>query len=123
MGLMTGNIPALVAKFGASVDVERSTPTEDDLGGRDRVWITQSSGVSVSVQPAPFTSVSAQMVEEYAQRNITITHRVYFATAPGVQMGDRLLFGTRYLLVEGVSNRAESSELWYVDCREVEAAT
>ena len=118
MGLMTGNIPALVAKFGASVDVERSTPTEDDLGGRDRVWVTQSSGVAVSVQPA-----SAFIIAEYAKRTITITHRVYFATAPGVQMGDRLLFGTRYLLVEGVSNTAETSELWYVDCREVEAAT
>lgn len=118
MAVMTGDIAALVAKAGHSVDLERPSKSEDELGGRNRIWATQTAAIACWVQPA-----SASTIAWYGERGITVTHTVYFATAPGAQTGDRFKFGTRYMVIEGVQNVAETSELWEVDCREVQAVT
>ena len=114
MPVMTGDIPLLVAKAGHTVTLERPVISEDDLGGRDRAWSVISEDLSCWVQPA-----TAATREEYAERGITITHRVYFGASPAICMGDRLLFGIRYMVVEGRFNTAETSDLWVADCREV----
>ena len=117
MAVMTpGAVAAVVAKAGHAVDLMRSIETEDAIGGRNRVWNTITEDIACWVQPA-----SGSTMEWWAERGITITHRIYFATEPGAQIGDRFLFGTRHMVLEGAQDVAETSELWYGDCRETKA--
>jgi len=118
MGVMSAHIGVVIAKAGHSVDIERSIASEDDLGGRERVWVTVTDDIACWVQPVSLRSNSAT-IEWYAKKGITITHRIYFTTDPGVQTTDRVLFGSRYFVVEGAINTAETDELYIADCREV----
>ena len=108
-----GGIPGIIAQSGHTVDIEREVPSADSIGGTDRTWATITSDLAAWVQPA-----KPPTIERYAQRNIVITHAVYFYSDPSIRIGDRLVFGTRHLLVEGVRNTAEVGELWRADCRE-----
>ena len=116
MPVMTGDIGLLISKAGHSVDIERAIASEDEYGSRTRVWGSASEGVSCWVQPA-----ASSVREDYAARNLTVTHTIYFATDPGAVMGDRVKFGTRYMKIQGARNTAETSELWVLDCEEVKA--
>lgn len=115
MAVMSGSIANVIARAGHSVDVQRPLVSEDDLGGRNRIWNTVASGLACWVQPA-----GSSTIEAYAKRGIIITHRMHFAATPGIRVGDRLKFGARLMVVEGIRNVAETGELWYADCREMD---
>lgn len=108
-----GEIAGLVAKSGHAVDVERAAVSEDEAGGRERVWGVVAAAAAAWVQPA-----SARTAEAYGGRNMVVTHSVYFAIDPGIEMGDRLKFDGRYLAVHGICNEGELNRLWRVDCEE-----
>ena len=108
-------IPTIIAVAGHTVTLERATTGVNDIGGRDRIWNTVTAGIAAWVQPA-----SPGVITQYDERDVTVTQSVFFSTDPGAVLGDRLLFGARYLLVEGTKNAAEVDKLWRVDCRETE---
>lgn len=111
-----GGIAAMIAVGGHSVDVERPSMTvADDVGGRTHTWASVSDSVACWVQPA-----SSSTLEQYGARDIVISHNVYFSSDPGVELEDRLLFGTRHLLVLGKKDAGELDKLWRIDCEETD---
>jgi hypothetical protein len=106
-------IARLIGTSGHTVDVERASISEDEIGGRERTWSTVAAGVAAWVQPA-----SLQIVEEYGARRMRVTHSVFFAEDPSLLLGDRLCFGERVFAVRGVRNAGELDRLWRADCRE-----
>ncbi len=107
-------VKALIGQSGHTLDAERATTAEDDLGGRTRTWSAFSTGVSAWVQPA-----SARTVASYAALRMTVTHTVFLADDLSLATGDRLKFGERYLVVRGVRNVGEAGVLWQADAEEV----
>lgn len=106
-------IPAIIGVASQTVNIERATTAEDDLGGRTEHWIVFKSDLAAWVQPA-----STRTIEQYAARDIEITHRAYFSSDPSVELGDRIVFDSRYFLVMGIRNFGEVGKLWRIDCRE-----
>ena len=108
-------IPNIIAVAGHTVTLERCTTGVNSIGGRDRVWNTVTAGIAAWVQPA-----KPGVIAQYSERDVEVTQSVFFSTDPGAELGDRFLFGTRYLLVKGPKNAAEVDKLWRVDCGETE---
>jgi len=114
MALGSG-IAWIIAHGGHTVDVERCTTVTDDLGDVDRTYAVVSAGLGAWVQP-----LDSYTIQQYRRRDIQITHRVYFAADPGVQLRDRIVQTGRYLLVEAIEDTAELDKLWCVDCTETQ---
>ena len=108
-----GNIPAIIATAGQSIDLERPARATDDLGGVTMTFATVTAAIPTWVQPA-----SANTIEQYGSRDIVVTHCVYFSSDPAVLLGDRFKFGTRYLLIRGWRDFGEVGKCWRVDCEE-----
>jgi hypothetical protein len=111
--VLWGNIPAIIATAGQSVDLERPGYVTDDMGGRVATFATVTAAIPAWVQP-----MAAATIEQYAARDIVVTHAVYFSSDPGAQLGDRFKFGVRYLLVQGLRDFGEVGKCWRVDCEE-----
>jgi len=107
------NILSTIARAGHFVDMERPTATLDELGGRSLEWQSVAAGVAAWVQP-----VAAETREDYARRGMTVTHSVYFATDPSIEVGDRIIFRGRKLVVAGVTDAGGAGRLWKAVCRE-----
>ena len=110
-----GNIDWIISHGNDSVAIERPTTVTDDLGGRTKTFAAVSEDVAAWVQPA-----STGTITQYAERDIEITHAVFFSEDPGVLLGDRIVQESRYLLVAGIKNAAEVGLLWRIDCRETQ---
>lgn len=103
----------MIRMHGQKVDLERATSAHGEAGGRIETWAPVEMQVEVWVQPA-----AARTIEMYAQKNIHVDHRVYLVADLGVQVGDRIKWGTRYMKVEGVRDTASMGRLWVLDCGE-----
>jgi len=103
----------IIAAHGASVTLQRPTVTTAASGARTQTWAAVGDTLTGWVQPT-----TADIREEYGSRDIDVTHAVYFATDPAVQIGDRLLIGSTYYVVRGDREQAGVAGLWRVDCEE-----
>lgn len=97
-----------------TVNVSRPTPTKGTSGAEKDTYTTVYSSLPCFVQP-----VSASWQVRYAQRGIDVSHSVYFNQALTIKPGDRLIFGTRTLMVQGVRNLLEGGQVMEVDCSEI----
>lgn len=73
------NLPHLAAHY-------RQRRTRDALGGHERGWELQSSGIACFLQ----TISQEQRSELFDKRGFEVTHRIYFATDPAVDERDAL---------------------------------
>lgn len=111
------SIAGMIRRAGHSVALQRAVVTEDVIGGRNNAFETIAANIAVWLQPS-----SASVSATYEQRGITVTHRCYIASDIEAKAGDRLLWGTRHLVIEGVQNQAGMNRLWRLDVRELHDA-
>lgn len=98
-----------------TVDVQRPTYSKGTSGGIKESWSTVYDDKPANVQP-----VSASWLVQYAQRKIDVSHTVYFDSNPTIQVGDRIVYGSRNLLVKGVRDLIELDRVLAVDCLELQ---
>ena len=110
-----GNIPWMISVGGHSVDIERATTATDDFGGTTMTFAVESASVAAWVQPA-----SSFTIQQYGERDIEISHNVFFSDDPEVELGDRIKHAGRYLLVVGSKDAGELDKLWRIDCEETQ---
>ncbi len=111
------SIAGMIRRAGHSVTLQRAVVTEDAIGGRINTFEPIAADISVWLQPA-----SASVSATYEQRGITVTHRCYIASDIEAKEGDRLMWGSRYLVIEGIQNSAGLDRLWRLDVRELHNA-
>lgn len=93
------------------------------------VYVTTSSGGRkitgytdvLTIQPCWVQPANSRLRLQYQERQIVVTHRVYFDSDPVVDAEWRLKFGARLMKVIGAANTAELGRLWTVDCEEVKS--
>lgn len=108
------NVGAFIARAGHAVSTQSPATTKTVTGGRSRPFSTVSTGLACWVQPA--NSHTRLM---YKERQISVTHCVYFGADPGVRTEWRLVFNGRPLSVVGVRQPGELGQFWRVDCEEI----
>lgn len=96
------------------VNVQRTVDLLDDAGGRIPTPVTIATAVPCWVQP-----LSGNEQLQYLRQDLVLTDKVIFLQNPGVQNEDVLLFGSRSLVVQGVSNELEMNMLWTVTTRDI----
>jgi hypothetical protein len=83
-------------------------------GGANYTWTDIYSNIGVSIQPA-----SSSLHLSYDARKQNVTHSIFTnKQIVNVAVGDRVLFGSRTLLVQGVFNLIELKRVWRLDCLE-----
>ncbi len=100
------------------VTLERSVITLDASAGSKREnWkaVTGSENISASIQP-----VSTLLKQEYASRQIIITHQIYTSVDLKPKRGDRVrLENTNtYYVVTGFMNIASRNKLFMIEGKE-----
>lgn len=83
------------------------------IPGDKPTYALLSASVPCFVQPA-----SSKNAFSYYQRNIEVSHMVYFCANPSVGVEDYLLYGSRKLWVIGVRNAVELDRVWEIACNE-----
>lgn len=101
------------------VTLERSVITLDSSAGSKREdWrsITGSENIPASIQP-----VSTLLKQEYASRQIIITHQIYTSVDLKPKRGDRirLVNSTTYYVVTGFINVASRNKLFMIEGKEM----
>jgi hypothetical protein len=102
-----------------TVTLERPYIILDQVAGSKReTWnpVSGSQNIPASIQP-----VSAQVRQDFASRQIIITHRIYTRTDLKPQRGDRIRpnKGTVVYMVTGYYNQAGRDEVYMIEAREV----
>ncbi len=99
------------------VSVERKSPTKDAAGGAVEGFSPVSGLESLPCSIQPLEGAAKRTL---GQRQVFVTHAVYFDQDYGLVRGDRLLNLTtgKYLLVHGVVDQAGQHLVWEVQCRE-----
>jgi len=89
-----------------------------EMGGRDKAGIT----VITSSLGAWIQGAGSQLVNEYAERNLKVSHKIYTASNPGIREGDTVTpsapgtdFDGKKMLVRGIANQAGRNELFRID--------
>lgn len=100
------------------VTLERSVITLDSSAGSKREnWkpITGSENIPASIQP-----VSTLLRQEYASRQIIITHQIYTSVDLKPKRGDRLRLEntTTYYVITGFMNIASRGKLFMIEGKE-----
>ncbi len=103
----------MIRRTGHVVDIQRPAATLDKIGAGSVEWQTIFEGVRAWVQP-----VAAQIQVTGRQRQMIVTHWVYFCEDPMLETGDRILFDGRELAVTGVEDIAGVGRLWKAECME-----
>ena len=106
-----------------TVEVQAQTPSalQDKSGAMVKNWATKPGEFGAPLRDilCRVRPISTRYQMLYAQRNITVTHRVYFDFVYPVSRGDRLLTDTgKTLLVKGIFDTDELGRLFVVDCEE-----
>jgi hypothetical protein len=103
-----------------------ATVKRPTIGRDSRRGVTQDPfRVLISGLPCNSNQSSASTKEIYGQRNVTVTHTVYFAQDPGAEVNDLLVVTNQRtgvvsnLLVRGQSDSDTRGRLWVVDCEQV----
>ncbi len=84
------------------VDYQRETPAPDAAGGVTMTFPTVLTDVEASIR-----SAGTSTILRYAQRNITISHKIlvdldmFTAVTGGVKPGDRLVQGSTTYVIKG----------------------
>jgi hypothetical protein len=97
-----------------TVNVNRPAVTKDASGGQVFTQNIIASSVPCCVQP-----VSGKMALYYAQRNLEVSHEVYFGSDPTLEMGDILIFNGRNLRVNDYRSLIEMNLVWVVGAQEL----
>ena len=103
-----------------SVSFQRKSPTRDASGGAVEGYtaVTGSADIPCLVQASSGTATRT-----LGQRQVVITHAVYFAADPGWVRGDRIYWaeGPMYFTVHGVEDMGGQARAWRAECTKVEA--
>lgn len=102
-----------------TVTLERPFIILDELAGSKReTWnpVPGSQNIPASIQP-----VSSQVRQEFASRQIIITHRIYTRVDLKPQRGDRIRpnKGSVVYLITGFFNQAGRDQVYLIEAREV----
>ncbi len=95
------SIESTIARAGHTISVQRKT---------EATWTTVYSSVAAWVQPA-----MSQVVAEYGERELSVTHSIFVATAMTLREGDRVVYGSGYYVIRGHRNVGGLNKLWRVD--------
>ena len=79
-----------------TVDHQRQTATKDASGGEVVTFAAVNSGVRCDIQPA-----SASVALQYMERQMNVSHTIYFGTDIQAKPGDRFVSGTRNFKFQG----------------------
>jgi hypothetical protein len=79
------------------------------MGGTKDAYTTVSTGLSCWVQPAKNSEI-----QEYSQRTISVSHKVYFISDPAVDERHVLVIGGETYLVKSKSHPDASAGLGIV---------
>lgn len=106
-----------------TVSVETPSPstTKDRSGGIVKPWgpKSDSTGTVLGDLRCRVRPIATRYQMLYAQRHVTVTHRVYFDRVYEVANGDRLVTEKgKTLLVKGLFDTDELGRLFVVDCEE-----
>ena len=107
------SIASMIAKGATTLTHQRRGTTQDTIGGRRNTWSTVASGVRCWMQPA-----TARTLERYRQQQMIVTHSVYVQQDLACQANDRLVIGSRTLIVKGQRDSAGLGRLWEIDVEE-----
>jgi hypothetical protein len=104
-----------------TVTLERPYITLDEVAGSKReVWnpVVGSQNIPASIQP-----VSAQVRQDFASRQIIITHRIYTRSDLKAQRGDRVRpnKGTAVYMVTAYYDQGGRGQVFMIEGREVSA--
>lgn len=107
------------------VSLDRMTPTQSGLYAEGPPVYTPDGSVNqvpVSIQPA---SASTRLM--YMQRNMRVTHSLYFDRNWNPNTRDRWVLSegirTRYFIVNGWYESLEINDTWTCDCEEQKPET
>ena len=106
-------IASLIARKGVTMALQRPTVTTALSGARSQTWAAVGDALTGWRQP-----ITPALLAEYGSRDMIVTHRIYFASDPAVQIGDRLVIGTTNYVVHGDEDQAGLDRLWRVDVEE-----
>lgn len=101
------------------ITLERPLITIDASAGSKReVWepVPDAINIYASIQP-----VSSKVRQEFASRQIVITHRIYLRTDLKSKRGDRIkIVGSEtYYLITGFFNQAGKNSVYMIEGKEV----
>lgn len=101
-----------------TITVQRKTVGKDSSGGpTEASWpaLSGQSDVPADVQPA-----SSDIRMQFLQRQGVVTHTVFTIRDTGARESDRVIFGTKVLVVRGPSRDASAGRnvVWAIDCEE-----
>lgn len=90
-----------------TVTLERQTVTKDLGGAAGRTWATVTADIACDIQPA---NSSIQL--NYSQRQLEVSHVIYFANDVGALATDRFVSGSRVFKIVGYSKAAPGRGSW-----------
>jgi SPP1 family predicted phage head-tail adaptor len=99
-----------------SVTIQSPEGLRDALGERTTEWVDVAQFIRVGIEPLKSSEVIAA-----AQAQMQVTHKVvlrYNDLLNGIEMGWRVLFGSRKLIIEGVRNIGERNQSLELMCSE-----
>lgn len=98
------------------IDVQRALVVKDSAGGSTRSWSTVLSSHPCRIQP-----LRGWKTDEFMQNSAHVTFRIYFATNPLIENGDRLFMpvSNRTFEVRAFWDTEEIGFMWVADCEEV----
>ena len=108
------SVKSLIRRSGHVVDIEARSTTRTAAGGRVPGYTASAQEVACWIQPA-----NSELREAYAQRQVVLTHVVYFGEKPNIAEGSRLKWGDKYLIaVSGAEDQAGVGKVWRVLAQE-----
>jgi hypothetical protein len=110
------SIASMIAKAGQTLTHQRQDAAAVTGSGARKAgaWTTLASGIPCWVQPA-----SADVTARAAAQQMLVTHEVYLLSDLSARANDRLLIGSTYYLVHGVTDRAGLGRVWRLDVEEL----
>jgi hypothetical protein len=97
-----------------TVNVLRLTGAKDAAGGETGATTTAYTGLRCRVQP-----VSSNWLIRYAVRQSDTTHAVFFVDNPTLYIGDKIIYNSRTLYVQGIRDQQEAGRVLVADCKEI----
>ncbi len=109
---------SLASLLNRTVSLERPNNVQDEVSG----VLRQSWATIVSDAPAAIQPLSAVARHQFAQRQIYVTHRIYFAADVEPQRTDRIRVTSpatdQLFIIHGFFNQAGRDFLWSIDAQE-----
>ena len=115
---MPGTSIAFIASNGQTIAVKRFVNVEGSMGGRNKAGETViTTGLGAWIQGA-----GSKLVNEYAERNLKVSHKIYTASNPEIREGDILTadapgrdFDGKDMLIRGVVDQGGRGEVYRID--------